>query len=575
MNNKIIKQRPSCFDPIGIFLPVVIFSLIWFPVHAQDLENTGSEDPFKLKGSVKAEMGFYGVSGKDANRKPFTWSLSGNPTLSVYGIDVPLNFFFTEQQREFRQPLNRFGISPKYKWARLYLGYNSVNYSKHTMAGHRFNGAGINLSPGKFRFGFVYGRLKRAVTEADLDDEDVTVFRSLSYKRMGYSFKIGYGTDEHYVDIILLKAKDDENSLDSVPTGQNLTPAENLVLGLITKQRFASYWQFELEAAQSVYTPDTRLNETNTKQNGWTRTFGFLIKERQNTYTASAVDASLQYQRDTWSARIRYNRLSPQYQSMGAYYFMTDLRKITFEPSIKLWKNKVNINMRLGFQRDNLDNTKRAQTNRTTGLVNITATPLNNYQINASYSNYSLGQQSGNSDPDSLTEIRQATHNALLNQSYTIVRETKVHNFLLTLNYQKLNDKNEFTSPFTDFNSVAMNVHYVLTFIPTVMTVMTGLNVSTYDVSAINTRVWGPVITISKGFFKNAFNISLSDALSRTALNGSPYLLSNRLSLRATYKYLKKHRFSVRTSIYGNKGLTKGAATYTETLGKISYAYTF
>jgi len=57
--------------------------------------------------------------GKEAYRKPFTWMLTGSPTLSVYGITLPFSFTISEQQRNFRQPFNKFGVSPYYKWAKL------------------------------------------------------------------------------------------------------------------------------------------------------------------------------------------------------------------------------------------------------------------------------------------------------------------------------------------------------------------------------------------------------------------------------------------------------------------------
>ncbi len=542
---------------------------------SQDLENISQKDAIEIKGSIKAETVFYNVSGREANRKPFSWMISGDPTLSIYGIDIPLNFFFTEQQRNFRQPLNRFGISPKYKWAQVYLGYNSISYSKYTLAGHRFNGVGVELNPGKVRFGFIYGKFKRAVKEEDKDDNDLPEFQSISFRRMGYSMKIGYGTKDNFIDLVLLKAKDDAGSLDSVPVSQNITPAENLVIAIVTKQKFAEYWHFELEAAQSIYTPDTRFGEADEHNNGWTKTFNFLVKERSNTYSSSAFDAAVQYKRRKWGTRIRYNRLSPGYQSMGAYYFLSDVRKITIEPSVKFWKNKINLNMSLGFQRDNLDDKKSLQTNRTIGSLNITAMPISNYQINAYYSNYSLGQKSGVAELDSLaeSEIRQTTHNAGVNQTYTIMGTSRIHNIILGLNYQKLNDRNSFTSKFTDYHSMVINANYVLTFIPWTMNIMAGFNSSTYDVGDINTSVWGPVINISKGFLKNSLNVSLTEALTQTRMDGEAFLLTNRLSIRASYKVKKKHQFSLRLSIHGNKGLAPGADTYTETIGKIGYAY--
>jgi hypothetical protein len=99
-------------------------------------------------------------------------------------------------------------------------------------------GAGIELSPGKFRFGFLYGRINRAV------EEDVTAVEPVTpaFKRTGYAARIGYGTETSHLDFIFLKAKDDANSLDSIPKQTVILPAENAVLGLSSKLKFSEHF---------------------------------------------------------------------------------------------------------------------------------------------------------------------------------------------------------------------------------------------------------------------------------------------------------------------------------------------
>jgi len=81
------------------------------------------------------------------------WYLQGSPVITVYGIVLPFSFRLSEQQRDFRQPFNQFGVSPYYKWAKLHLGYRSHNWSTYALAGHSITGVGLELTPGKFQVG--------------------------------------------------------------------------------------------------------------------------------------------------------------------------------------------------------------------------------------------------------------------------------------------------------------------------------------------------------------------------------------------------------------------------------------
>ena len=84
--------------------------------------------------------------------------------LTQGAFDIPLSFVLSNFENKFYQPFNQFGISPKYKWATLHLGYRNLTYSNYTLAGHRILGAGFDLKPKNFRIGFMYGQLRRSAS---------------------------------------------------------------------------------------------------------------------------------------------------------------------------------------------------------------------------------------------------------------------------------------------------------------------------------------------------------------------------------------------------------------------------
>ena len=142
---------------IGIFVCLSLALL-----EAQDLTNIKDQKPIRFSGSTELRGIFYNASGIANRREPFTWILSGNPTLSLYGWDIPFSFILSRDDRAFRQPFNQFGMSPTYKWLTLHGGYRNVNFSSFTLGGHTMLGGGVEANPGKWRLGFMYGRLNRA-----------------------------------------------------------------------------------------------------------------------------------------------------------------------------------------------------------------------------------------------------------------------------------------------------------------------------------------------------------------------------------------------------------------------------
>ena len=113
------------------------------------------KDSFKISGSAGVQLTTYTSNGIESRRNPFSYLISGYITLSKGEFTIPLSFTYSEQERSFSQPFNEFGIAPTYKWVKAYIGYQNVNWSKFSMAGHQLLGGGLELTPGKFRFGII------------------------------------------------------------------------------------------------------------------------------------------------------------------------------------------------------------------------------------------------------------------------------------------------------------------------------------------------------------------------------------------------------------------------------------
>jgi hypothetical protein len=241
------------------FLIIIHFIFILTIVSkSQDLEQIGKEKPVKFSGGLTVLGNFYQVSGIEPRSKPFLWSINGSPTITVLGVSFPFYFNIGAQNRSFSQPFNQFGVSPRYKWLTTHIGYRSLNFSNYTLSGIVMLGGGLEIRTKKFRFGAIAGRINKAVRE---DTTQSFIAPQPAYKRMGFSAKIGVGTESNYFDLIVLKAKDEGASYVDAPL--RLKPAENVVLGVNSKLLLFKHINLGFEVAGSAYTRNNLLDSIN------------------------------------------------------------------------------------------------------------------------------------------------------------------------------------------------------------------------------------------------------------------------------------------------------------------------
>src|SRR5690606_6444178 len=157
--------------------------------YGQNLEEIGLKKGINFNGSINLNTVGYHVTGIEQRRDPFNWFLTGSLNVDLFGYSAPLSFSYSNTNKSFSQPFNQFSFAPSYKWAKAYIGYNSMTFSNYTLAGHIFLGGGLELSPGNWRISTMYGRLKK---EVPFHLEDSLRYHDASYKRMGYGLKLGY-----------------------------------------------------------------------------------------------------------------------------------------------------------------------------------------------------------------------------------------------------------------------------------------------------------------------------------------------------------------------------------------------
>ena len=541
-------------------------------MNAQDVQNIGKQEPFKISGSIGVRGTYFAAEGRASNRVPFGGSIYGNPTISIYGIDIPFSFIYSEQQRDFRQPFNQFGLSPKYKWITAHLGHRNIKWSDYSLAGHNAFGAGLELTPGNFRISFMKGRFLKPI---EVSSDPGGSYQTPSFKRVGSALKLGYGTQKNSFDIVVFRAKDRINSIENTNLPATLTPSENLVTSIITHHLFFEKLFFDAEYARSIFTPNTANPDTHLLNDTFSNFFSFLINEKFGTRIGDAIKATLGFKEKTFDIKLKYNRIDPLFKSLGAYFFLTDIEKITITPRVKIAKNKLVVGGSFGVQKDNLSKTKNAHTKRNIYALNINFSPTQKYNLNVNYSNYGITQKPGTKPINNQVEIAQINQQLTMIQNVNLINKNKtnMHMIMLLWNYQRLADDNSMTAQFSEFKSNIISPRYTFSHLTKQFTMGIGYNYNIFSFSTRATKNYGPSVTISKAFKKlnltaafNYYDIENNGVIDKTAFT---------VSFTAKYKVEKKHQFTFRAHINNGNVTGINPLNYSETKIDFGYAYTF
>ena len=333
---------------ISILL-IVIFSS---DLKCQNLNSFDKENPFSIKGNINFSMNTYSSSKENLRQEPFVYVLSGRPTFSFYGIDIPLSITYSNRNLNYSHPFNQVGIAPSYKWVKVLLGYNSINYSKYVVNGLRIKGIGIELNPGKFRFSVFKGKMRSAIDfNADPQQNGDYPYRTNnSFEQNGYGFKLGIGTAKTFIDFAFIKAEDDDASItipDSLAT--SLEPQANTSLGTSIQLRLHKSLTLSGDAGISAFTND-QLADTIT----WGSSTAMSIVDpvyavNESSQFLYAGEVNLKYRVSNFSTAIAYKRIDPDYRSLGSYSRLSDMERLSIKSKLSFAKKKIKIGGVLGL----------------------------------------------------------------------------------------------------------------------------------------------------------------------------------------------------------------------------------
>lgn len=562
-----------------LLLLLLIYAL-YSVASAQDLGNIANQKPFAISGAVQAQGVFYHATGVADRRQPWTYYLMGSPTLSFYGLSVPLSFTFSQAGSSYYQPFNQYGMSPTYKWVTLHVGYRDVSFSPYTLGGHTIFGAGFELHPGKLRFGLMYGKLNSATT-IDTTTQALVPF---SFSRKAYALKLGYGTDANFFEFSYLAAKDDSTTK---PTGLRLdqdvvSPARNNVLGYSTQFTLFKNFIFESDGAVSLYTNDVNSpiqleDGDNQLLNRLRGAFG--LNGTSAYYTA--FSAAMGYQSKKYSLKVNYKRIDPDFQSMGAYYFNSDFENWTINPSANIINGKVRFTGSLGFQHDNIKNQKRATNHRIIGSANASVDFTKSFSVDVVYTNFSDNQKAQTVYFADSLKIVQTTQTLTLMPRYTIVKPDIIHMITGTFSINSLNDFNTYYAN----DAVSRNVKttqifgtYSVTFPKRMLSTYLNIGHTKLNGQGLDYNYSSATLGGSITVYKQRLTTGLNSTFTTTKDAAGNDSFTVNASGTVAYRVDKKQLLNFSFFLNNNKVKTSGLGAppnFTETRGELGYTLNF
>lgn len=555
---------------------IICFFFIKLNTHAQtySLDQFNKKEPFSTSGGINFTQIYYNSLGGEQRRLPYTYNLNGSVTANVFGFSFPFSFNLSNQQSRFRQPFNQIKIEPKYKWVRLHVGNSNMSWSPLTLAGHNFNGFGVELTPKKFKLSVMYGTLLQPVAIDTTNPNN-----QAAYKRIGYGINFGKQLGKGNYNIILFGAHDDVSSIPFIEGYDALKPKSNIVASFHGVQPITKKLHADVEIATSY------LTENNTIENNQGAKFPLLSSAGNATSSFyTAIKSNLTYQFKQASLGIGYERIAPQYRTLGAYFFNNNLENITLNTNTSLFKQKVQLTANVGLQRDDLDKSQINTMKRFVSSINLAYAVNKKLNLSGSYSNFLsysyIKPQIDQINPllpnQQLSEqdFTQLSHNSNLNVSYLIKsKKDKSQNLNINLTQQiaTSDQSGQVQNSGTQFYNANVAYSFKTKKIGAI-SITTNGNLN--KTQQFNTISLAPGINYSKSI-KEKLQITLGSSFSQFFQGNSITKSVSNYRINLAYTLKKSHQFSLNGIYLNSKPFSNIQQKINELTITLTYGYRF
>lgn len=532
-----------------------------------------AQEHLSIGGGFSISTAYYNAFGDPPQRDPFYWQISGNVDVRIGNdISMPFSATFNQQERSFTQPFNQYGVSPKYKWATAHLGFRSVRFSEYSLSGNQFLGLGVELYPenSPVRGKALIGRFAKAV---DGYFTDGRVSGSPSFERWGYGVLLEAGKPRNNASLYLFKGKDDMNSITEFANDATIKPAENLIVGISTKQEFKKHFTFDGEINFSAYTRDIRTEESVLEGYTYLNNLGTLFFANATSTFNKAIKGEFAYTNSKFKIGLGYRRIDPDYLSMGSVYLNNDFEDVQLKTMFRTLKNKMNVSVSGGVQRNNLNNDKATQMIRLIASVAGTYVINNNWNAMVNLSNFNSASESVIINTLDTMRYAQVTRSASSQIMYSKANDKIRYATGLSGNYQNARVlQNDTLNANSSSELVNANLSFQLGFLKTGINISTSLSGAMNITGARKITTLGPTIALNKRFISGKLTLSFASSVLRSYVDYLPSGFILNLKSNNNYRINRHHAVTNTLSLISK---ATGATKFDQFIGTIGYNYVF
>ncbi len=561
-----------------VFVIVVLYFFSIEKVSCQDLSTIAQQDLLQINGNISIDqiLAPQLIKNTEYGRKLYSYFITGGLNTSLYGISMPLTFSYTNENLGFTHPFsfNQFGAQPSYKWIKVFVGYNSFSYSPYTLSGHQFCGVGVEVTPPDFPLGVsvVYGRLLKA-TELD------TTANIPSYRRMGAGIKASLTFKKVSTTTSLFYAWDEQNSITPLPDSLGITPKENIAFSFEGNIQPISGLKIDLNIGNSVLTND-KFSAISSEQKYW----GGIFPGRTSTSSFWAYKTSASYAIQSGTVGVGYERIQPNFQTLGTYYSTNDMENFTINTTSRLIDGKINISGNIGLQHDNLDDQKLFSNQRVVGSANISLVLSEKININGSFSSFnsfsnlrSVFDYVNSSSPyqnlDTLN-YKQVNKSGMISSSYAFGEDSKKQSVSISLSgNQSVNSQSESTPDKNIFINTGLT--YTLNLSDIGWSISSSVLANTNQTSIGRSNTFGPFVNISKSIKEPNIRIGLSCAYNQSYLERETQNTNYNFRLNGSWSSKQGHSLSFASGFFNLIPGDQDLQGRKELTFNITYSYKF
>ena len=550
----------------------------------------------KLKEKAKEKLnisGTMGVSyeGYGLSRSPAGWTgynarrpwnqvrFNFMPTFKFgKNFSLPFNFNFAAIPTNFAgpyagikkptfgqfitNPMNSFGLNPKYKWAELQLGTQYLKYSDLSTGDIGIFGVGFDLRPKNLLIKFFTGISQQGISYVS-GPPTVTG----AYKRKNWMFQLGTEKEGEYLFAFnIAKGKDVPTS--SAPPPLTIRPQEGVVLSVVSNVYMENGFYFKAEGAQSTFTKDLA-----TPLTPLLRSLKPFIEAHTSTLTDYAANASVGKKSKNFDLGVTVKYLGAGFQTVGYPFLQSDRLDYTLNTKINAWKNKINIVGSIGRRINNVNNTA-LKAKQLIGNLNWFTQFSDKFSLNVNYNNFGFQAASGMNP----FGIKNVSNDFGVNPTFSWTGKKIFHLLSMSYNYSKYDERDVITGNTTSNNTHTALITYVPTYLEKDMSPDFSVLYFYNDVPGVKITLSTISSALSMQVAKK--KLRLRGQLQYTLGKLNSFSNSNNLiaSCNVDFKISKKLTWNTFLTTnyfkYGNEIVPNGA-NYVETSSRTGFQYRF